>query len=383
MTAIPDLPPITCASSLVASCGPLLGFEPEHCVVAFVLGVPGRPGPVLVRLDLGAAHDADVRAHELAAAIAGTGGSAVDLVAWVDAVDGATRASLPSAPFLDELAMRLIDRGVDVVASLSTNGRVWWSHECPDEGCCGGPRPLDQAVMTAIRAEYAYAGYAPLAGRDDLVARLAPDRIRVARLRALAAGWRAPANLERWRDAQIGYLTALLVPGGMGGASTAARGRAARAAGTPLDPRVAARMLRGLSDIVVRDTVLLRLIRSADPRQEQWRQTIELLCDTVRCAPDLHVAPAATLLACVAWMRGEGSLANVALDRAEEDHPSYRLAALTREVITRGMDPRVWAASMAGLTEAEIRSAGRCTPGLARHVNPGDGGGRPDWSGRE
>ena len=211
MTANPILPPITCPTSLVASCAPLLGFVPHHCIVAFVLGVPGRSGPVLVRFDLGDPAHVVRHAETLAAGITGTGGCGVDLVAWVDVPDDATRLELPSESLLDELSVRLYDLGVDVAASLSTNGRVWWSHDCPDVLCCGGSRPLDAEVLSTVRAEYVYAGFAPLASREELIARLDRDETRSAAVAPRLAASRAPANRERWRKTQIGFLTGLLV----------------------------------------------------------------------------------------------------------------------------------------------------------------------------
>jgi hypothetical protein len=370
MTAEPELPPITCPSSLIASCAPLLGFEPRDCVVGFILGVPGRISPVLVRADLGDTPDAWSRARDLAQSIGGTGGAAVDLVAWVDAPDHANRGALPSAPFLANLVECLAWIGIEVPACLSTNGRVMWAHDCPDDLCCGGPRPLDQAVVTAVQAEYVYAGYAPLASREELARRLDtdPGRARWVSRRVVPA--KPPANLERWRDGQIAFLSDLLVPGRPGRASVGGR---ARWAGAPLDVGIAARALRGLADVVVRDTVLQRLIVSGVQAPEPWRDTVHLLCDLVRCGSEGHVAPAATLLSIVAWMRGEGSLANLALDRAEADDPRYRLAGLSRQVMARGVDPLVWRETMAGLTEAEIRRTGRSAA-----AEPGSGRGRAE-----
>jgi hypothetical protein len=370
MTAEPELPPITCPSSLIASCAPLLGFEPRDCVVGFILGVPGRISPVLVRADLGVGTDDRSRARDLAESIAGTGGGAVDLVAWIEAPDHVNRATLPSAPILAYLAECLEWLGIEVPGCLSTNGRVFWVHDCPDDLCCGGPRPLDGAVVTAVQAEYVYAGFAPLASREELARRLDRDQGRASWVSRRIVPARQLANLERWRDGQISFLSDLLVPGRPSRASAGGR---ARWAGAPLDVVVAARALRGLADVTVRDTVLQRLIRSDVTAPEQWRETVHLMCDLVRCAPERHVAPAATLLSVVAWMRGEGSLANLALDRAEDDNPRYRLAGLSRQVISRGVDPRIWRETMAGLTEAEIRRAGRSA---AVDGAPGGGAGR-------
>lgn len=354
MTA-PELPPITCPSSLVASCAPLLGFEPRDCLVGVVHAVPGRAGPVLIRLDIGSADEAPRRAQDLLAGIQGTGGAAVALVAFVAAGDDERTADLDSAPVMGHLLAAAWAEGLSVVAAISTNGRVWWTHDCADPGCCPGARPLDQSVLTGVRAEYAYAGFAPMASRDAVVERVAVDERGRARTARALLGLRPPTRLERWRDAQLASLDRLLVPRPVppGDANPG------RAVAVRLTPARAARALRALEDIPVRDSLLVRLLGGLEADDAEWRRCIDTLCQLVRLAPSGRVAAAATVTATVAWVRGDGALANAALDRAEDDCPSYRLAGLVRRVMASGVDPRVWVSAMAGLTEQECRDAGR------------------------
>lgn len=337
----------------MASCAPLLGFEPTDCVVAFVHGVPRRRGPVLVRMDLRADGDAVARARDLARGIAGTGGVGVDLVAFVGAPDEAPVSNLPSGAIVEPLLVALTAADVVVGVCLSTNGRVWWSHLCPDEGCCEHAQPLDDSVVTMVRAKYAFAGYAPVASRAEVEARVQPDHAGQRRVAEALLRTRPASRTEPWRDRQVRDLDRLLVPS----AGPPADSRGGGSSAVP--PARAARALRGLADIRVRDTVLLRLIRVdlADPGA--WDRTLEVLCQLVRDAPPGSVAPPATLLAIVAWVRGEGALANVALDRSDADDPAYRLASLARQVMVRGVDPASWRLAMSGLTESECRDPGR------------------------
>ena len=354
MTADLHLPPITCPSSLVASCGPLLGFEPTECVVGVVHDVPGRLGPVLVRLDLGQPREARQRAHDLLAGILGTGGGAVALVAFVEVDDESRATELRSSSVMAQLCALAELRGIDVVACISTNGRVWWAHDCPDPECCWQARPLDPAVMTGVRAEYAYAGYAPLASRDAVHDRVAPDPRAQARADRALSGLRPPVRLEGWRDAQVASLTRLLVP-------RPRSGEGATAGSEPRDrlaPARVARAVRALADIPVRDSVLVRLMGSSADGPD-WCRTLDTLCGLVRAAPVGSVAPVATVTATVAWLRGDGALANAALDRADDDDPTYRLASLVRDVMGSGVDPLAWRAAMSTLTEEECRAAGR------------------------
>jgi hypothetical protein len=59
----------------------------------------------------------------------------------------------------------------------------------------------------------------------------------------------------------------------------------------------------------------------------------------VRAVPDEHCAPVLTVLASVAWWMGEGSVARVALERALEHVPDYRLARLLEQLLDHGIRP--------------------------------------------
>ena len=165
MTAEPLLPPITCPSSLVAACAPLLGFVPEKSLVAFIHGVPGRVSPVIMRVDMPPDGHAAHAAAQAALSIDGTGGVAVDWVAWVEDHDSTRRDDLSSAGFLHELRQALDLVGIEVGGNLSTNGRMWWSHTCNEPECCPVQgTPLDASIMNCR-----------------------PRRVRLCRLRAPAA----------------------------------------------------------------------------------------------------------------------------------------------------------------------------------------------------
>ena len=98
----PQPPPITCPSSLVASCGPLLGFEPESCLIA-LLAVPGRPGRVIARVDLVPDHTARDCAAMLAGSLIRAGGSRVAIVLWIDAHNATPRTELPGLALVESL----------------------------------------------------------------------------------------------------------------------------------------------------------------------------------------------------------------------------------------------------------------------------------------
>ena len=294
MTAEPLLPPITCPSSLVAACAPLLGFVPENSLVAFIHGVPGRVSPVIMRVDMPPHGHTAHAAAQAALSIDGTGGVAVDWVAWVEDHDSTRRDELSSAGFLHELQQALDLVGIEVGGNLSTNGRMWWSHTCNEPECCPVQgTPLDASIMNAVRAEYVYAGYAPLPSREQLAARITRDSDRVREVQSVLTRRQPAQSTQRWRDAQVRFLTGLFLPRSSCGAPV-----------IPMTPSRTARMVRALDDIRVRDVVLHRLVVRGHHCDRCWECTIETLCDALRAMPEGSSAPSATILALVAWMRG-------------------------------------------------------------------------------
>ena len=349
MTAEPILPPITCPSSLVAACAPLLGFVPEKSLVAFIHGVPGRVSPVIMRVDLPPDGHAALAAAQAALSIDGTGGVAVDWVAWVEDHDSTRRDDLSCVRFLQELRQALDLVGIEVGGNLSTNGRMWWSHTCTEPECCPSQgTPLDAGIMNSVRAEYVYAGYAPLPSRELLEARIARDAGRMIKVVEVLARRQPARSTQRWRDAQVRILTQLFLPNNSCGAPA-----------IPMTPSRTARMVRALEDIRVRDVVLHRLVVGGHHCDRCWEGTIEVLCDALRAMPEGAGAPTATILALVTWMRGEGALATICIQRALSEDPDYRLGRMAAGLMAQGTDPRVWRASLAGLSESECRNAGR------------------------
>jgi hypothetical protein len=59
----------------------------------------------------------------------------------------------------------------------------------------------------------------------------------------------------------------------------------------------------------------------------------------MRIAPQGYVAPVATLFAVASYERGDGTLAQRALERTFDDDPSYPLARLLRRSFAAGWPP--------------------------------------------
>lgn len=103
--------------------------------------------------------------------------------------------------------------------------------------------------------------------------------------------------------------------------------------GSPLTEDDLLRVLIAVSDNRVRDVALgLALGEWAGAAERLWT-------DLVRKAPEPELAEVAALLAYSAFLRGEGALAGVALDRIEATRPDHRLGALLRQALDTGVSP--------------------------------------------
>jgi Domain of unknown function (DUF4192) len=101
----------------------------------------------------------------------------------------------------------------------------------------------------------------------------------------------------------------------------------------PLTDDETAHILWGLRDVHVRDRALqFALGPDAAAAEVLWTAC------TRRAPAPLDAAPA-TLLAVSAWLRGDGAMANVALTRALDSDPGYRLAALLAQGLAECLAP--------------------------------------------
>jgi len=66
---------------------------------------------------------------------------------------------------------------------------------------------------------------------------------------------------------------------------------------------------------------------------------LALLTDLARTTPAADAAPACTLLAWVAYLGGNGALANVALERALAGEADYSMALLLRDAMAAQLPP--------------------------------------------
>ena len=89
----------------------------------------------------------------------------------------------------------------------------------------------------------------------------------------------------------------------------------------------------------------LTLGTDADAAENLWSEC-------TRRAPAPLDTPPATLLAVSAWLRGDGAMANVALERALSSDPGYRLAGLLASALAECVTPTEIRALIASAVEA-------------------------------
>jgi hypothetical protein len=330
----------------------LVGFSPRESVVLVALGgSSGRRVGLSARVDIPApGHARELAgvlaarlAHERAeAAVLAVVSEAPDVVLLPDdplSVTGPT--DLPHRPLVHELLLALDARSIPLDEALLVRAGRWWSYDCP-EACCApdAGTPLPGGTSPLVAASVA-AGQVVARDREELQLRIAP--IGASAAAAMAATVTAVgeelADLVRrcGRDAAADRYESWV---------EAAVTRCATSGCRPRDEEMA-RVAWGLRDVRVRDRALgFALGPRAGAAEVLWTECTRRLPEPLDAAP-------ATLLAVSAWLRGDGAMARIALDRALDSQPDYALAGLLSQGLEAGLGPSDLRAMVAG-TQAEL-----------------------------
>ncbi|GAB4079822.1 DUF4192 domain-containing protein [Modestobacter muralis] len=328
MTDLDPQPTVRLADpgALAAGLPHLLGFPPEESLVVVSLrGQEPMTVGLTARVDLPPPGHHGSLAGDLARSVRTDDPTAVVLVVVSEDDDGA--AGLPHRTLVREAVLGFHAHRVPVRDALLVRRGRWWSYDCSGSCCApGAGTPLPGGTSDLAVAAVVH-GTVVEADRTALAARIAPTR-------SAGMAWAcdevgdelAAATAERGWDAvaEEGWDAVLTAVHGAGTA------RAPR-----LSDRQVARLAWGLRDADLRDRALtLALGESAPGAEAVWTEL------TRRAPAPLDAAPA-TLLAVSAWLRGDGALANVALDRALGSEPSYTLAGLLRTALDACLPPAV------------------------------------------
>jgi len=340
---MPDAdPPLTVRLSdpgdIAAALPHLIGFRPRESLV-----VVSVHGPSRLRLGLTARVDLPPVEHRqpvltgLVRSLLTDRPDAVLLAVVSEDEDPAPTAErgerdavpdLPHRALVHEAVLAFDGAGLAVREALLVRRGRWWSYDCPRDCCApaaGTPLPAGTSPLAAAAA---VTGQVVEADRAALVRRIAP------------VGFLAAEGMARACDEVGDELARRTARRGWDAVSDegwAAVRAAVEAAGPGsvqrLSDREVARLAWGLRDVDLRDRALgLALGPSAAAAEAVWTEL------TRRSPAPLDAAPA-TLLAVTAWVRGDGALANVALERALRSEPSYTFAGLLRTALDACMRP--------------------------------------------
>ena len=309
----------------------LFGFHPTASVVIIGATPPRRTIKVSLRYPLYDPAAPDVAAHlvEHALKVLTSQDCGVAL-----AIGYGPDAQV--APFIKLLRQHAGEHDLELPELLRVEDNRYWSYACTDPTCCPpAGMPFDPSPDPELAALLPAGVPEVLANRDALASLVAPVEGAAAQSmrRATRKVEAHVLQLAGQARATAGYPTVQhpVVPTDW---STVQEAIARyRQGGHTVTYAEAARLLVCLRDKWVRDDALCRM--EADYRQADLR----LWLDLTRLARPGSVGAPATLLAFVAWQSGNGTLANVALDRALTDDPDYQLAHLLRRILDSGMDP--------------------------------------------
>jgi hypothetical protein len=308
----------------------LLGFHPRDSLVVVCTepgtgtgtrtDKPGRLG-LTIRVDLPAAGHLKPLCRQLVRTLRAQRPGGVMLLV----VSDRPGADPPCRDVVDQLAEFLAEVSVPVQARVwaaeLVEGARWC---CYDECACSGV--LDDPAASPLAAAAVAAGQVTYSDRSAMELLVAPGE--------QATLGRRAALLEAAIDAAV-------LDGELAGVQAAQRDLAAvlSAVGAVgeaqpvLGDEEVVRLAVALSDPRVRDACLaLSVGEQAGAAEQLWTA----LC---REMPDPEAAEPATLLAVAAIMRGNGGLANVALERAQAAWPGHRLSALVDAAIQAGTHP--------------------------------------------
>jgi hypothetical protein len=315
----------------------LLGFRPRESVVLLALGGESRRRVGLtVRADLPPPEHVRALAGVLSRSLKTDrpDGALVLVVSEAANETVAGEPALPHADLVREMCQALSGVAVPVADTVLVRDGRWWSYDCSDPCCAPGAGTALPDGVSELEVASIATGTVVQADREDLVALISPPpdhdgpamaaacaRVGVALSADVLDTGPEPAGLESW--AAI-----------MGGIDRCRVGAALR---SPLADEDVARIVWGLRDGEVRDLALQLALGGLDPELPAAAEQLWVEC-TRRAPAPLDAAPA-TLLAVSAWLRGDGAMANVALDRALTSAPGYALAALLRDALGACMTP--------------------------------------------
>jgi len=337
---------ISTPGDMVTAVAQLLGYQPTNSIVIISLKGNRRRFGVTLRYDLEAAdHDPVGLVDQMAARVRLDSAREVFVIVYGD--DPPTLgADLPYRELADLLEAKWRFPMRDMV--YAAGGR-WWSYLCDDRSCCpleGTAIDPDSPAIATLAAERAFSGQAMLADRSAVIESVAADEDPDADERseaietAIVTGISVALDIRRRRVRElIGALVERFV-----------------------DPRAtiidaeAVELAALMWHVIVRDEVL---VQGAD--EDRREALLRIFRQVVRRVPPPYDAPVCTMLSWFAYADGDGTIANIALDRALASDPEYSLANLIADGLFRQVPPSCLQQVMSGAA-ADLEVGGWVRP---------------------
>ena len=307
----------------------LVGFEPHESLVVLSLRGPRSQLGLTARIDLPGAKSASACARNFVGYLKRDGAARAIIVLYPPS-DGILHPSVK--PLAAALTKQLTRARIEVSEVLCVCDGRWWSMQCTDAECCP---PTGSLIARDVTSELAVAmtveGRVVLGSREELAHMLDPvggvaaaamacaiPRVREEFAARVAAGNRREVvaeSLDLFRAAVY-----------------------ARIAGVVEELTVdeAARLIAALEYWGARDELLTWF------DGDRGEATRGLLLELVRRSVLPGEAAALTVLAWVCYLRGEGVLAGIAIDRARTADPQYSLAELLDQVLCGAVNPSIF-----------------------------------------
>ncbi|QFZ20554.1 DUF4192 domain-containing protein [Saccharothrix syringae] len=303
----PSRPRLHDPGDLIAAVPHLMGYYPTDAVVINVVVDATIQVTMCSKLPVNAQSQHPI--EQLTAMVARYPGAAV---AGIVVGDGTpTGDTLPRKELVTQIRTVLAEHGVPSEmfwTAAITAGARWHDYDDPcHTGVVSDPNSSVLAVTAAVQGLHAFDS------REDLAALLRPDP-----QDALA---RRAALIEQLPERPAGASYRLVLDQV---ARTVERSEALS------DPDIAA-LAVALSDYMVRDACI------STSAGDHARAAEQLWTELTRQCPAPHRAEPAALLAMSAYLRGNGVLASLALDRAQTAFPGHRLSGLLRTALDRSI----------------------------------------------
>jgi hypothetical protein len=307
----------------------LLGFHPQLSFVVIGAGGPRRRVEIGFRYDLpdppGAEAAAEIADHAVAV-LAQRGATTVIGIGY-----GPGRLVTPVA---DAFAAEALQRYLEMRELLRVEDSRYWSYLCTDPACCSADGTVFDYPSHPAAAAMTVAGLAAYPDRDAIAATLAPLTGEAAWSVDQAierACVKAQSLMDRAQRNGPGNPLRLVISQGRRAVREAIG--VYRSGGRITEVDTFAWLAVSLVHLAVRDDAWARMV------PEHRQAHLALWADIVRRADGPWLPAPASLLAFTAWQAGDGTLANIALDRALAADPGYSMALLLRDILAAGVPP--------------------------------------------